>query len=334
MKHPFFKRTAAFFLFFALLTGLSAASGTEADDGGAERYVRGAMSVERDWKLKDIISFEFWFTDAPLSLPEGEGVFMETGSGVLRVSSAAGSVMMPIDGDSDKLVRYILDKSLTLGNVGVYTVGAAPGVFPEEQRKYAWYFALGAVLAAGIHADTALPVLWQREEGWTVFPEDQCALALEMYAALSGDAPTDRPWAPGRPEEGGDGLVRDLKAHNYMRMTMIDHEYHTREELDYPAGAYVIDDPDDLALLISDGENVDVFWFLNAVDTRLLLGYTAAAFYQAGCGHEDYTLLSVAYDENDEVSSARILTAEEKEAALADYLSMDIGEALSAFGGR
>ena len=296
-------------------------------DGNAPEdgvYSHAASYLYRDWILRDCLDFGMTTRGSLMKYTGGRGIFADFNLGMLIVTDEERSVVMPVVGfgsvSLEDAVGTIADYA---ENVTLIRGADAPGLVPEEDQEYGWYYAMGIAATAGLHMDTMPPVYMQADGGWRQLTQEEQAQVLFMTSWMAHTYLTTAYIA--YPAEGDeDGVSRtliDLQANHFMRQAMIDCETGAAAELGLTQpGAWVVRADGDLYLLISDGETYWAFWFQPKMDPQLLTGYAVMAFLMMGYDPWTYDLTYI------DGESRYLLDDSDKNAAISAYYRADYEE--------
>ena len=300
-------------------------------DGDApleEVYSHAASTFYRDWILRDCIDFGVMTEGSLIEYTGGRGAFADFNLGALIVTDEERSVVMPVVGggkmeiaDAINTIAANVDKLTLIKGL------EAPGLIPEEDLQYGWYYAMGLASTAGFHMDVAVPVYMQTADGWSQLTQEEIAQVVFMTAWVAHTYFTTA--YIDYPAEGDeDGVTRtliDLQAHNFMRQAMIDYETGAAADMGLGRpGAWVVRADGDLFLVITDARNYWAFWFQPNLDMDLLTGYVVTGFLMMGYDPWTYDLTVV--DGDDSV----LLENSDKNAALTAFYRADYAEQLAS----
>ena len=297
-------------------------------DGDApleEIYSHAASTFWRDWLLRDCIDFGVVIEGSLMEYTGGRGAFADFNLGAMIVTDEKHSVVMPVVGGGR------IDSSEAIATIGRYVDGIklinglkAPGLVPEEDVQYGWYYAMGLAATAGYHMDVETPVYMQMEDGWTQLTEEEIAQVVFMTAWLAHTYFTTAyvQYPVDGDEDGVTRTLIDLRANNFMRQAMMDCETGAAADMGLGrAGAWIVREDGNLFLAISDRETYWTFRFQPNLDIRLLTGYAVAGFLMMGYDPWTYDLTVVD-------GESTLLSNSDKNAALTAFYQADYAEEL------
>ena len=319
------RKGIAWILLLAVMAGCASAFAEGTTTGP---YEKAAASIVRDWRLLDLVSFACETSGSAEGMFPEYGIYMDVEQGSLFMHTDTDTLLLLYGGTDESWMQALLSLPAHGVNMRIVSLGVVPGLCTEEETELDFLYAMGAALNACLHCGTALPVYLKDTAGeWAVCPEQTMEYALALYANLGGGCPAEICVSAGEDVNAADLAAMDMAANDYIRCRMIDYiPYSAEEYASWQPGAYVIDTPNDLALMIRTEDTAHLFWFLNATGMEEVLGYTVETFYAAGIYFDAYDLGWIRVDEEGNADSG-YLTTEEKVDLMKAFITMDLWEA-------